>query len=345
MEISTPHNEAKVIHVTDATQAGAARRRAADYAEQLAFSEPQSGALAIVVTEIVTNLVKHAKSGTLILSPLGSNGNRGIRALALDKGPGIRDVTAALSDGHSTAGTPGNGLGAIKRLSNVFEVYSAPGAGTVVLAEVWSHKKAAASDGDLDIGVVSAPIKGEEVSGDGWGAKTMPSSTLLMVVDGLGHGVMASEAAREAERIFFAAQTESPGRILQDAHGALRKTRGAAMAVASINSERGLISYAGVGNISASIVSPQSSRGIASHNGTLGHQMQKLQEFSLPWNPNSLLIMHSDGLNTRWDLKAYPGIWSKSPALIAGVLYRDCYRDRDDVTILVARQRQEAASL
>ena len=335
----------KVIRVTDASHTGAARRRAADFAEQLALGETQSGALAIVVTEIVTNLVKHAQSGTLILAPLGSNGNRGVRALALDKGPGIKDMAAALRDGHSTAGTPGNGLGAIKRLSNVFEVYSAPGAGTVVLAEVWSHKKAAPSYGGLEVGVVSAPIKGEEVSGDGWSVKTMPSSTLLMVVDGLGHGVMASEAAREAERIFSEAQTESPARILQDAHGALRKTRGAAMAVASINSPRRLIFFAGVGNISASIVTPDSSRGIASHNGTLGHQMQKLQEFSLPWNPNNLLIMHSDGLNTRWDLKAYPGLSSKSPAIIAGVLYRDFYRDRDDVTVLVARQRQEPESL
>lgn len=333
----------KVIHVSDASHTGAARRRAADFAEQLALGESQSGALAIVVTEVVSNLVKHAKSGTLVLQQIGSNANRGIRALALDKGPGIKDMAAALRDGHSTAGTPGNGLGAIKRLSNVFEVYSAPGAGTAVLAEVWSHRKAPHRYGDFEVGAVAVPIKGEDVSGDGWGAKLMPSSALLMLVDGLGHGPIASEAAREAERIFSVAQTESPARILQDAHDALRKTRGAAMAVASVSPQRGLISFAGVGNISASILTPDSSRGIASHNGTLGHQMQKLQEFSLPWNPNNLLIMHSDGLNTRWDLKAYPGIWSKSPALIAGVLYRDCYRDRDDVTVLVARQSQEPA--
>lgn len=116
------------------------------------------------------------------------------------------------------------------------------------------------------------------------------------------------------------------------------------MAVASLNVERGVVSYAGVGNIGASIVSPDGSRGMASHNGTMGHQLHKVQEFTFPWDPSNLLVMHSDGLNTRWDLKPYPGIWSKHPALVAALLYRDFARERDDVTVLVARNRQEAGA-
>ncbi len=332
-----------IIRVSDASHSGEARRLAVAHAERLNFGFSESGALAIAVTEIATNLVKHAGSGSIIVEPTGRNGNSGLRVLALDKGPGIKDLASAMQDGHSTAGTAGNGLGAIRRLSDAFDIYSSPGLGTVILADFRAHKKVVEKAPVIEVGVISAPIKGEEVCGDGWGAKVTPESVLLMVVDGLGHGILASDAAREAERVFCASRTDSPGPILKDSHDALKKTRGAAMAVASLHLDRRVVSFAGVGNISASIAAPEGSRGLASHNGTVGHHLQAVQEFSLPWNSNSLLIMNSDGLNTRWDLKAYPGIWSKHPALIAALLYRDFSRERDDVTVLVARNFQEAS--
>lgn len=333
-----------IIRVTDTSHAGEARRQAAILAERLNLGERERGGLAIAVTEIVTNLVKHAGDGTIVLDSVGHNGTRGVRVIGMDKGPGIRDVGAALADGHSTAGTGGNGLGAIKRLSDAFDIYSMPGVGTAVLADFWPSRKALPDPSPLEVGVISVPIKGEEVCGDGWGAKTTAESMLVMVVDGLGHGILAGDAAREAERVFAESRTDSPGSILQDTHDALKKTRGAAMASASLNFERGVVTFAGVGNIGASIVSSDGSRGMASHNGTLGHQLHKVQEFMYPWGASSLLIMHSDGLNTRWDLKPYPGIWGKHPALIAALLYRDFARERDDVTVLVARNRQEAGA-
>jgi hypothetical protein len=54
--------------------------------------------------------------------------------------------------------------------------------------------------------------------------------------------------------------------------------------------------------------------------------------------------MYSDGLKSSWDLKSYPGIWNKHPGLIAAILYRDFTRERDDVTVLVAKNRSEATS-
>jgi anti-sigma regulatory factor (Ser/Thr protein kinase) len=333
-----------IIRVSDPTHAGEARRHAALYAEDADFGERERGSLAIAVTEMTTNLVKHAGNGTIVVDAIASNGSSGVRILGLDKGPGIRDLTAALRDGYSTAGTGGNGLGAIKRLSSTFDIYTAPGVGTAVLAEFWPKKKVSEHLFPIDIGVVSVPIKGEDVCGDGWGVRKTSDSMMLMVVDGLGHGILASEAAREAERIFAVASSESPAPILQDSHDALKKTRGAAMAIASLHFERRLVSFAGVGNIGSSIVTPGSSRGLASHNGTVGHQLHRIQEFTLPWNADSLLVMHSDGLKSSWDLKPYPGIWSKHPALIAGMLYRDFSREHDDVTVLVAKNRCEATS-
>ena len=76
---------------------------------------------------------------------------------------------------------------------------------------------------------------------------------------------------------------------------------------------------------------------MASHNGTVGHHMPRIQEFTYPWNADSVVILHSDGLTSRWDLDRYPGIWTKHPSLISAMLHRDFWRRRDDVTVLVAK--------
>ena len=95
-----------------------------------------------------------------------------------------------------------------------------------------------------------------------------------------------------------------------------------------------------LGNIAATLITRQGRRGLASYNGTLGHQMHTIHEFSAPWNEDSILVMHSDGLISRWDLDTYPGIISKDPSIIAAALYRDFDRERDDVTVLVARNSE-----
>lgn len=325
-----------LIEVSELSQAGEARRKVAAYADDLKMGESRLGEIALVTTELATNLAKHAKQGYILAQRVGQTENPGLRVMGIDKGPGIADIPRALSDGHSTAGSMGTGLGAIRRLSDRFEIYSLPGSGTVISAEFWQGVPAFRHR-SLEIGVLSEPIRGEEECGDGWGWRSIFGALLLMVVDGLGHGVLAAEAAREAERIFAASRDGSLAAILNDTHDGLRKTRGAAEAIAKIELDKGLLSFAGIGNISASIVSPGSSRSMASHNGTLGMSTERVQEFTCPWNKDSVFIMHSDGLATRWDLKQYPGIWSKAPSLIAAVLHRDFRRQRDDVTVLVAK--------
>lgn len=327
-----------LTRVTDLTHAGEARRQAAVFAEEAQLGENERGALAIVATEITTNVLKHAGTGMVMIDSVCQNGHRGVRVLGLDRGHGIHDLAAALHDGFSSSGTSGTGLGAIKRLSSEFDIYSIPERGTAVLSEVWP-KERKSHDGvfPLQVGVVCTPIKGEDVSGDGWSTKGAGDSALLMVVDGLGHGSLAAEAARTAENIFNQSKSSSLSVILQDIHDALKLTRGAALALVAIELERQVLSFAGVGNIGASIVTPGSSRGMVSHHGTVGHHVSKIQEFKFPWSAQSILVMHSDGLKTAWNLEQYPGIWHKHPALIAGVLYRDFTRDRDDVTVLVAK--------
>jgi len=303
------------------------------------MNEEDCGKVAIAVTEMGTNLIKHAGNGRILCEPLAVNGERGVRVTSLDKGAGIPDVAVALQDGYSTYGSCGNGLGAVRRLSTVFDLYSVPGRGTCIVSELWAQKKPGAAQ-CFSLGVVSLAVRGESECGDGWATRATADHSFFMLVDGLGHGTLAAEAAREAERVLRDSHSTSAASILRDCHDALKKTRGAAASIAEISQAKGTLTFAGVGNTSAAVIDPRGRRGIASHNGTLGHQIHKIQEFSVPWHKDSILIMHSDGLGTKWDLSDYPGLASKHPSIIAAVLYRDFQRERDDVTVMVAKNGQ-----
>lgn len=289
-----------------------------------------------MVTEIARNLIQHGQGGILLLKSIEHNSAIGIEVLSLDKGRGMVDIDECLQDGFSTAGTLGNGLGAIRRLSGLFEIYSIPNEGTVLLAHLWSDSTPHPPEKTLEIGVICLPKRGEDVSGDAWAYQVDGCRSLLLVADGLGHGPAAATAAAKAVRI-FQEQYRSPGEIVQAAHAALRSTRGAALAIAEIDFEQQFVRFAGIGNIAASIFSLTDRYHLVSHNGIVGHEIRKIQEFSYPWSANGLLIMHSDGLDTKWHLNRYPGLSQKHPSLIAGVLYRDFNRERDDVTVLVAK--------
>ncbi len=344
------------LPILESSQAGEARRIAITLADRLGFNETERGKVGIVVTEVANNLIRHAKDGCLVLQARTRNHNRAlelrsdaiapdaqtltcIEILALDKGPGMVNISECLRDGFSTAGTPGNGLGAIRRLSALFDIYSVPNVGTALLAHLWaSPNQALQLDSYLELGVVCLPKPGEAVSGDAWATEQQGDCSLLLVADGLGHGPLAAQASKEAVRIFRENVRKSPKEIVEAAHAALRSTRGAAMAVAEVDFERRAVRFAGIGNIAGTIISPEASYSMVSHNGTVGHEVRKIQEFVYQWPKGGLLVMHSDGLGTQWRLDRYAGLAARHPSLIAGVLYRDFNRGRDDVTVLVARE-------
>lgn len=332
-----------VLSVVEPSQAGEARRKATSLALRLGLNEVEQGRVGIVVTEMANNLVKHAQEGALLLRSLERKGATGLEILSLDKGPGMVDVEQCLRDGFSTSGTPGTGLGAIQRLSDRFEIYSVAPAGTAILAQIWANSTYTdLSAGELEVGVLCLPKQGEAVSGDAYASQTIGDRQLLMIADGLGHGPLAAQASLEAVRIFQEQAQHDPAEIMKAMHEVLRSTRGAAVAIAEVNLQQQTVQYVGVGNIAGSLLETEAtherSTNMVSHNGTVGFEMRKVQTFSYPWKPRGLLIMYSDGLGTRWHLDRYPGLINQHPSLIAGILYRDFNRGRDDVTVLVARE-------
>jgi hypothetical protein len=193
----------------------------------------------------------------------------------------------------------------------------------------------------LELGVVCLPIPGESICGDAWAIAAEPTRFSALLADGLGHGPHAADASEAAARILAADPQGMPGALLEDMHRALRGTRGAAAALARVDLLRDEIRFAGVGNIMASVYEGAVRRQMVSHNGIVGSNVHKFQEFTQPWHPGSLLVLCSDGLNTRWDLNRYPGLIDCHPSVIAGVLYRDFARRRDDVTVLVLREHRD----
>lgn len=339
--MGTAVNLSNVVAVGDASAVGEARRLAHELATLLGFGATDVGKAAIIATELAGNIVKHAGRGEMLLRGITVAAGGGLEIIALDRGPGMSNINECMRDGYSTAGSPGTGLGAVRRMSHTFEAYSGPSVGTAILSRLWTEPPL--KNGDVDIGIVCTPKPGEEYCGDNWAVTDRSPSLRLLLADGLGHGPQAADAANAAVSAFSHEQRtpEDPPTMLQRLHGALRRTRGAAAAIADIDFTRGLVRYAGVGNICARIVSPSApddARRMISQNGTLGVEMRKVQEFSYPWPDGSCLVMHSDGLATHWELGQYPGLLARDPGLVAAVLYRDHRRGSDDVAVLVARK-------
>ena len=331
--------------VEEISQIGHARRSATIMAERLAFSESRAGQVALVVSELATNLARYAQRGEILLRPIrhddSDSGPDGIEILAIDAGPGMPDAAVSRRDGHSTGGGLGEGLGAIQRQSDFFQLYTQR-SGTVALARIWREPDTAAvRQPRYEIGAVHVSKAGEDVCGDDWDWRMRNDRLAIIVADGLGHGLAAHEAARAAIGTFDRSHEETPQRVIQDVHAALRATRGAAVAMIAIDLERGVARYSGVGNVSSVVFLATGARqSLISHNGTAGHTAPRIQEFNYPVPPQSIVIMHSDGLGTHWDLASYPGLRTRHPSVIAGVLYRDFSRRRDDVTVVVAKERE-----
>lgn len=327
------------VPLTDMSRVGEARRLATAVAGRARLSPSEASNLGIVVTEAASNAIRHASEGQLILRPISQNGASGVEMLCLDRGPGMANVAECLRDGYSTAGSMGTGLGAASRLASTFDVFSVVDGGTVVLARMWAGGIKRGPAVPL-VASICLPVTGEQRCGDGWASATSGTRTMLLSVDGLGHGVSAAEAAEAAVRIFQANVQRSPTEILDLLHRGLRSTRGAAAAVAEIDAEAHRVRYAGLGNISGSVVTDQSSKAMVSHSGIIGHQALRIHQFEYELPADAVVILHSDGLTSKWRLERYPGLLRRDTALLAGVLYRDCLRGKDDASVITFRPQQ-----
>jgi len=318
--------------VADPSQVAEVRRAVAAMCRSVGLDQNEEGRAGIVATEAATNVVKHGRGGEVVLSPLQRGEAVGIEVLALDRGPGIPEAVAR-AGARSTVGTRGTGFEAIRRQSTEIDLYTLPGQGTALLSRIW---RGGPPPTPLDLAALCVAKPGESECGDLWSFESRPGGGRIVVADGLGHGPLAREAALAALR---ATWQRPPGaaRALEEAHRAARGTRGAAVAVVEVDLAAEEIRFAGFGNVAGVLVGPEHSQNMVSMNGTAGQGKLKPREFTYRFAPGALLVMSSDGLTAEWSLESYAGLARRHPGLVAGVLYRDHSRRRDDVTIVAAR--------
>lgn len=335
---ATPIAASVRLLIDESSQIGAARRSAAAIGHAEGLDADALGRLAIVLTEAATNIVRHAGRG-IVLRALMYGDRSAIEILALDKGPGIANVARAMGDGFSTAGTAGQGLGGMRRLADVFDIYSQRGTGTAIVARVADgprdDRRPRAASHDDRSGVVCVPVDGETECGDAWRIVLAPKRVSILLVDGLGHGQGAAEAAAIATSAFTGLASGPPTTALVRLDTAMRGTRGAALSVAVIDEADRRTRFSGVGNVDGRVLSGVRTEHLVPQSGIVGHTMPTPRCTTGSWPRRARLVMHSDGISAKWQLNAYPGLISAHPALIAGVIYRDFRRDRDDATVLV----------
>ena len=278
-------------------------------AERLQFPAARIGQLALAVTEAASNLYKHAEQGSLLLCVNRDGPQPGIDLVTIDAGPGVRDVTAALRDGHSTAGTLGIGLGAIQRLADFADLYSRPGHGTSLVARF----RVGPPVSQPPWAGLIRPITGETECGDAYG---------VVLADGAVTAVLDDPAAE-------------PAALLERAHGRMSGTRGGAVGIVRIAGDQAR--FAGLGNVAASIVSDGQRKSMSSIPGIAGVQARTIRQFEYDVPPGSAVIVHSDGVSSRWEAAALPALEARDPLLIAAVLLAEAGVHRDDAGVVVLK--------
>ena len=335
------------LRVEDASAVHACRQAGQVLAERLQFPSPRIDQLALAVTEAASNLYKHAEQGALLLCVNRDGEPPGIDLVTIDAGPGVRDVSAAVRDGHSTAGTLGIGLGAIRRLADFADIYSLPGRSTALAARFRALPAGGTTPQDPpEIGGAARPpkppwagllrpITGETECGDAYAAVQADGTVTAVLCDGLGHGPLAATAAAAGVAAFLEDPAGEPAALLERVHRRMSGTRGGAVGIVQVIGP--LARFAGLGNVAASIVSGGKRKSMVSIPGIAGHQARTIRQFEYEAPPGSAVVLHSDGISNRWEAATLPGVEARDPLLIAAILLAEAGVHRDDAGVLVLK--------
>jgi anti-sigma regulatory factor (Ser/Thr protein kinase) len=307
----------------------------------LGFSPGKVGEVDIVVAEIITNLVKHAGGGKLLVKLIEDREVPGIELISVDNGPGMVDVSRMVADGVSTKNTLGNGLGAMKRLSEIFQVYSLKNSGTVILCRIYKHELPVAKENTIaEIKSLTLPKNGEKECGDGFHSITNNKEIRLFMGDGLGHGPDAALAVQTGIQAFAECMHPDPAEVVRHIHASVKKTRGLVGTVGILNFQKRKWDFCGVGNIQTKINSNISSGGYMPYNGIIGMNIpQTLKSREFNYEPGQHIIMCSDGIKSRWDTLKYPSIIRYDISLMAALIWKDFSRTTDDISIAICKLR------
>jgi anti-sigma regulatory factor (Ser/Thr protein kinase) len=333
---------AQVIPVARASDVHMARRAARAIASVIGFDATVSEEIVIAVSELASNLVKHARGGNLTLTTVNEAGRVGIQVESRDLGPGIADVEQALADGFSTAGSSGSGLGAVNRLMDQFDITSQRGvdASTHIVCTRWLRSdEPALAPCPLEFGAATRPYPTMPVNGDAFVIKRWSASALVAVIDGLGHGQYAHRAAQTARQYVETHVDQPLDAIFRGVGRACRATRGVVMALVRFDLGGNGIrySFASVGNIETRVFGGPDRQQFIVYRGIVGGNAPNPRMTEHRWQPGNVMVLHSDGITSHWGLADLPGLASESATTMAQRLLQALAKDHDDATVVVVR--------
>ena len=325
--------------VIDRSYVSIIKRDVRGLANSLGFSASRISELDIIIAELTSNLIKYAQAGELLVRVMQSSDNPGIELISADSGPGIIDTARMMIDGVSTGKSLGQGLGAVARLSDLFQLYSLPGRGTIGLVRVMLKPAKPVAAPPVAVTAAFLVSKVDQTPcGDGFYCKLTTNSLRIFLGDGLGHGPPAHQAVEQATRAMAQQRDNSPAEWLKAIHRATIGTRGLVGTAAVFNFVSRKWTVCGVGNIRTQLCGQSYTKSYAAQNGILGYNMPRLlREQELPYEPGQHLVMASDGIQTRWNPARYPNVSRYDPMVLAAAIYKEYGRHTDDMSVVVAR--------
>ena len=318
-----------------------ARRIAREFGQRFKIGEQMEVRLATIVSELSRNILKYAGAGSCELVSLG---DKSVRCVFRDQGPGIDNLDAALTDGYSTSGTLGIGLPGAKRLADKFEIQS-DNSGTTVTVELnpsgapKNHRKGfdqVRPSDSVRCGIAIRPLDWGRYSGDQAGVWFRERSALVCIADGLGHGEPAERAARKAIETVSANQELGLADMMRECDQALKGSRGAAIALARIDLKSGDLEYLGIGNTRCAIVG-QSIAHLGGSYGIVGEGAKPASVERRTLQRRDVLILWSDGLPESLGLVAPQVRRITDAQVFAEGLIKEHAIDGDDAGVVVFR--------
>ena len=325
------------LKIRETSAVAEARRRARRTANAMGLHSTKVEHAAIVATEIAQNVLRHGGGGQVLVEIFGAPSLERLHIVGHDDGPGIGRIDRMIRDGETTKGSPGTGLGAIKRLSDRLDIFSEPGR-TVIAAE-FRRQTIRLSD-PVDHAGFKLAYPGERRCGDIVAVRSSHDKCVYFLADGLGHGVKAATAAVMAKKAFLSGSGSDPAELLYQVGDALQNSRGAVGAVVSLDRASGNVDYAGIGNVSTLVIQGKNVRRLAVRDGLLGGRKTTPHREAISVDSNAIIVMYSDGLNTLRSLDSQTALLQRSAPVIAAELLAKNLRGRDDASIVVSRVSQ-----
>jgi len=316
-----------------------ARKQAVKLAASMGFRDIAQAEIEIAVSELGTNIVKHARSlGTLWIMPVQAGQSTGLKIIARNMQPtrnqdrDHQQSSLMRGDGVSTVGTLGIGISGIRRLMDEFDVAIDTSGHLIITTIKWLIKN---NWNRANCSVVSRPIVGERVSGDAYYVRHLSDGFIFGVIDGLGHGQDAHHAAEIAVRTIDMNHRKPLDVIIGNCHAALENTRGAALSLGCLNYPGGRLFHVGIGNVETRVYSRNRMDKLMIYNGTVGVALPHFTVTATPFVYGSLIIMHSDGISDKFEMDAMAR--RQTPQEITHHIMSRFSRFHDDATVLVVK--------